>query len=399
VSVSARQPPAVIVPDGQTALGLVRSLAPQGVVCTVCAWNQLGPAAYSRHARVIRCPPPSSGRAFIDALIRIGRSFSTRPVLFTADETSTLLADYRREELSAHFDLGLASAPQLGELVYKPRLYQICADAGVPTPETWLLNGEPPPVGLSYPAVLKPAQRVIHRGNYQTRSFRFEFGAKAVLVRNAAEARTIATRAQQLGFEVLLQRLVAGPVTNLLTAGVFAGRKGGRALFTARKLAQVPHDFGDGAVVEGVPLPEVGPPALRLVEQSGLVGMADIEFKRDSADGQLKLLDVNPRPWLWIELATRCGVNLPHLLYEEAIASRDAATPVQTTDNITWCSTRSLLRIMRRAHGREGRVALGAAVRAWRRDPSGDDVGWRMAVRQGFWRDLLRAARGQLPEM
>ncbi len=394
-----RLPPAVIVPDCATALGLVRSLAPRGVACTVCAWNELGPARYSRQARVVACPPPTAGRAFVDALRAIGRSFATRPVLFTADETSTLLADRARAELAAEFDLALASSPQLGDLLYKPRLYQLCAAAGVPTPQTWLIDEGRLPADLSYPLVLKPAQRVIHCGDYRVRSFRLEFGGKAVLVRNAAEAGSIAARARELGFEVLLQRPLAGPVTDLLTAGVFAGSDGRRALFTARKLAQSPPDFGDGAVVEGVVLPEVGPPAWRLIEHTGFVGLADIEFKRDPADGELKLLDVNPRPWLWIELAERCGINLPYLLYREAIGRPDGAVPTQQPGRAFWCSPRALLRAVRVTQGADRRAIVRAAVVSWRNVRRRDGVLMRMARRPGFWRDLLRAARGQLTEM
>lgn len=389
-------PPAVIVPDGRTALGLVRSLAPRGVPCTIGAWNELGPACYSRDAEVIRCPAPRAGRAFLDALIAVGRSFTTRPVLFTADETSTLLADCARDELAAHFHLALGSSPQLGALLNKPRLYELCAAAGLSTPATRIVNDGTILAGLSYPLVLKPAQRVIHCGNYQMRSFRLEFGCKAVLVHDASEAQALAARAKKRGFEMLLQHPIEGPVTDLVTAGVFAGSDGTRAGFTARKLAQSPADFGDGSVVEGVPLPEVAELAWRLIDQSGFVGVADIEFKRDSIDGQLKLLDVNPRPWLWIDLARRCGVNLPYLLYREAIARQNNHVPVQHPRVIAWCSARGLLGM---ARGKGSRRVLGAALRSWSHYPSGDRTLTHMLLHPGFWRDLLRMARGQLVEM
>jgi len=48
-------------------------------------------------------------------------------------------------------------------------------------------------------------------------------------------------------------------------------------------------------------------------------GIADIEFKRDEATKTYKLLDINPRPWLWMNLPTACGVNLAQAAYTDAI--------------------------------------------------------------------------------
>jgi predicted ATP-grasp superfamily ATP-dependent carboligase len=44
-------------------------------------------------------------------------------------------------------------------------------------------------------------------------------------------------------------------------------------------------------------------------------GIIEIEFKRDPRDGQLKLLDMNPRVWGWHTLGARAGVDFPYLLW------------------------------------------------------------------------------------
>jgi D-aspartate ligase len=393
----SESPAALIAPDSLTALGLVRSLGPRGVRCTVATSGALGPARYSRYADAVACPQPREGRGFVDALLDIGRSFPVPPLLFVTDECSMLLVERAREELAAHFLLTIPSPAQFEQLVPKPRLYAVGAAAGVPVPHTWALSDHSIPPGLEYPLVLKPANRVIRVGDYQLRSFRDEFGCKALLVANAKEAAAACGRAWALGFEVLLQEAVPGPVNELLTAGVFAGSNGGRVVFTARKLAQVPADFGDGSVVEGVPLPELEPLVSRLLDYTGLVGLADIEFKRDARDGRIKLLDVNPRPWLWIELASRCGVNLPYLLYCAA-AGRDAPLQVQTAERIVWCSMRALFR---RSRGRSSsdyravlhglaRVARGAGIEAI---VAPHDPLWRMFTAPRFWRAALGGGR------
>jgi predicted ATP-grasp superfamily ATP-dependent carboligase len=192
---------------------------------------------------VVACLQPSKGRGFVDALLDIGRSFPAPPLLFVTDESSMLLVERAREELAAHLLLTIPSATLFGQLVSKARLYEVGAAAGVPVPQTWVLSDRPIPSGLEYPLVMKPASRVIRITDYQLRSFRREFGCKALLVANAEEATAVSSRARALGFEMLLQEVVPGPVNELLTAGMFAGSTGSRALFTARKLAQVPAEF------------------------------------------------------------------------------------------------------------------------------------------------------------
>jgi D-aspartate ligase len=390
---------ALIVPDNLAALGVVRSLAPQGVTCTVCASSALGPAQYSRYARAVACPPPSAGRAFIDALVDIGRSFRVPPVLFVTAEAPMLLVERAREELAARFRLTIPPPEQFERLASKARLYALGAAAGVPVPKTWVLGDGTIPSGLHYPLVMKPTERVIRIAEYRVRTFRGEFGCKALLVANAGEAARVDRRARALGFEMLLQEAIPGPVSNLLTAAVFAGSNGDRAVFTARKLAQVPADFGDGSVVEAVPIPELELLVSRLLDHAGFVGLADIEFKRDALDGQMKLLDMNLRPWLWIDLASRCGVNLPYLLYCEA-AQRAMPAQAQRPERVVWCSVRSLLR-RSRGHGRETdrtvlrallSVARGAGI-----EPTfaRHDVLWRMLVSPRFWRDAVRRGRGE----
>ena len=54
----------------------------------------------------------------------------------------------------------------------------------------------------------------------------------------------------------------------------------------------------------------------------GFDGLVEVEFKRDPRDGELKLLDINPRVWGWHTLAQRAGVDFPYLLWRLARGER-----------------------------------------------------------------------------
>ena len=50
----------------------------------------------------------------------------------------------------------------------------------------------------------------------------------------------------------------------------------------------------------------------------GLRGLAKVDFKR-APDGELRLLEVNPRFTLWHHLAAVAGVNIPELVYADLV--------------------------------------------------------------------------------
>ena len=59
--------------------------------------------------------------------------------------------------------------------------------------------------------------------------------------------------------------------------------------------------------------------AVNVLDALAFHGISQVEVKRDHRDGRDYLIEVNPRSWLWISLATRCGVNLPLACYLDAI--------------------------------------------------------------------------------
>ena len=59
--------------------------------------------------------------------------------------------------------------------------------------------------------------------------------------------------------------------------------------------------------------------SLRFLEATEYVGLCGIEYKRDSRDGQMKAIEFNARFGLWDILATRCGIDIPYIAYQDAV--------------------------------------------------------------------------------
>jgi D-aspartate ligase len=56
----------------------------------------------------------------------------------------------------------------------------------------------------------------------------------------------------------------------------------------------------------------------RVFEAVHYRGIFSAEFKRDPRDGLFKLLEINTRPWWFIDFAVRCGVDVCRMAYDDA---------------------------------------------------------------------------------
>src|SRR5262249_40257012 len=145
----------------------------------------------------------------------------------------------------------------------------------------------------------------------------------------------------------LAQSIVPGPDTNMYEFWTYVDQQGTPLVaFEERKLRQFPPGFGEGALVESVDSPELRDVAIEFLRRIDYRGMASLEFKRDTRDGGLKLIELNPRIALQNSLATTCGVNLPLLQYLDLTGQ--SPQPVRVArPGVKWLNVRSDFRSFR----------------------------------------------------
>jgi predicted ATP-grasp superfamily ATP-dependent carboligase len=83
-----------------------------------------------------------------------------------------------------------------------------------------------------------------------------------------------------------------------------------------------PAPFGNSTLSETIPLNQVQgaiDTLERIWSATQYCGVFDAEFKYDERDGQFKIVEINARPWWFVEFATRCGVNLCQMSYRHAL--------------------------------------------------------------------------------
>ena len=228
------------------------------------------------------------------------------------------------EQILRRFPASVAPLEALNVLVDKARFATTLERLKLPHPTTRLLESAGDldliPDSVLQSSFLKP----VHSQQFFAR-----FGVKAFRIADRSTAKERLSECIDGGFQMMLQEYIPGPPGNHYFVDGFVDRGGvTRAIFARRRLRMSPPDFGNSTLMISVPVEETGDASGTLKSLFADIryrGIFSAEFKRDPRDASFNLIEVNARPWWYVEFAARCGVNVC------ALAIRDAlGYPVET---------------------------------------------------------------------
>lgn len=220
--------------------------------------------------------------------------------------------------LTNRFPASIAPPAAIETMLDKWRFAQLLEQERIPHPQTILLQSpeelEARPETAFNHTFLKP------RASHQ---FFQAYGVKACMVKNRTDAIRTLRDVSRDGFSMMLQEYIPGPPCAHYFIDGFIDRNGRVcARFARRRLRMHPTDFGNSTFMISVPLEDVAGAAQTLDRLWAVVpyrGIFSAEFKYDERDGLFKILEVNARPWWYIEFAARSGVDVCRLAYLDAL--------------------------------------------------------------------------------
>lgn len=305
--------PVLALGRGLTLTGVMRILGRAKVpLYSVCSETD-----YSVHSRWYHEPPLKGAHDLAPRELELFlRSLPLeRAVLMPcADDWLQAVADLPAS-LKERFPSSLSPQTTVRTMVDKWRFAQLLEASQIPHPRTLLLASlqqlQDLPETDSGTFILKPLV---------SQEFLREHGVKGYIVANRAEALRIAASVR---FPIMLQEYIPGPPTASFFVDGFVDRHGAIcARFARQRLRIYPAGLGNSSLMVSISLNEVGAAVSTLDHLLGSIpyrGIFCAEFKFDVRDGLFKILEINARPWWYIEFAARCGVDVCRLAYLDAL--------------------------------------------------------------------------------
>ncbi len=274
-------------------LGVVRSLGRCGVDVYAITEGRFTPAAVSSHLRGRFSWPTSGGEdpaELAEGLHGIARTHGRPAVLVPTDDESAIAISELGDDLADDFLFPRCVDPGLPRrLASKEGLARLCAQHGVPTPQTVvpasLDDVEEYATHGSFPVVVKSRAPFERHSNPTVRS--------STVVPSPDELRALALDWRD-DPGVILQEYLPREDSEDWVVHAWSGA-GATSVFTGVKLRSWPPRAGVTTAGRACWNPELAELATRLFTATGFSGIADLDFRRDRRDDRYKLVDFNPR--------------------------------------------------------------------------------------------------------
>jgi predicted ATP-grasp superfamily ATP-dependent carboligase len=328
IRAEADWPAAVIAGAYQTGVLAVRGLSRRGVRVSCFDSNPKFEGFRSVYGKAHLCPNPDSDpRGWVAFMIALSERVGGKPALICSSDQFVSAVARHAEELSRHFLLS-AGIRLHGLLATKQTQYELAVRHGMPLPRTQFVHSAAEVTAFAeeaqFPCLVKP----IHFREWQ--AFPPEhplFHEKVAIAASPADLARNWQLASTVNGSVILQEIIQGPDANkrvYLSCYDRGSRRIANAMF--RELRCSPLQFGPATVTEPVVDAETDDVCDRFLRSMGYSGICEIEMKRDTRDGRVKLIEANPRLSGGGDAAPYAGVDLCWLHYLDMIGQ--TVTPV-----------------------------------------------------------------------
>ena len=318
-------PSAVVLGGYYTGVNLTRYLVRRGVT-TYCLDNDRNRQAFrSVYGTTLQCPDPDHNpEGWLQFMLDLAGKAGGKPVLIPSADAYVLAMAHLADELAKAYMFDREAAVLHGILAAKERQYDLAVERGMPLPRTKFAKtvGEVCEFGSSaqFPCVIKPVRSYDWAQVPRDHPLANRKVVPAGTPKELEERyRIVAT----VNPEVVVQEVIEGPERDkFVYLSCYSTDRRRIARCIVRELRTAPIIYGNASIVEPVEDDEVDSICDGFLQRIGYSGLCEIEVKRDSRDGQIKMIEANARYTGTSDAAPYAGVDLGWLHYLDLIGQR-----------------------------------------------------------------------------
>lgn len=324
-------PPVVVASVFQTGLNLMRDLLRRGVRTVGIDCDKSHEGFRSSYGKSYLCPNPDTHpEDWIAFMVEIAQNLGGKPVIIPAADIFVSALGRHVDELKEHYIFSLDSISVQAALATKEQQYALAAQHGLPIPRTVYVQSradlERFAVDARFPCLIKPRHQREWDSLPEGNKLR---GLKLSTADTAEQLLADYAFTEPYRPEVVAQEIIAGgddaKYCYLSVYGAGSRRLGHTVV---HELRAHPVLFGSGSIVEPVIDQEIATLCDAFLRGVGYVGICEIEVKRDTRDGVVRLIEANPRYSVTADASVHAGVDIGWLHYLDLIGqSVDPAEP------------------------------------------------------------------------
>ena len=306
-------------------LAIARSLGRHGIPIFLLSRGEKKPlSSFSKFVKGIFFNPDPlvDEEDFTRSLLNFGeelnKKYQRRILLFPTDDGSLLLLARNFAALKRYFVI--LNDPQEKNILrfsQKIYLFQTLRDSGCSDflPLTLFCQKEDEVESIknsiSLPCIIKPSEKDINFSFYE------KYNSKILLAESEDDLEKKLIELLSENHKLLVQELVSHKPGKEISWYGYRSKSGEVFGVTARQVRKSPQIGGTATFLEAEEIPQIHPYAHRALKALDFWGICEVEFMLDERKTEYKIIEFNPRCWLQLSLATRTGLNLPLLAYQE----------------------------------------------------------------------------------
>jgi predicted ATP-grasp superfamily ATP-dependent carboligase len=318
--------PVLIIPGSDaTELAIARSLGKYKIPIYIISRGAQKPlSSYSKYVigTIYSADPLIDEKGFISSLKSIGKKFlekyKRKILIFSTDDSGLLLLARNYTLLKKYFViLGDPEEKDILKFSQKDYFFQklqnVECSEFVPLTlfcfkkeDIELIKKE-----ITFPCIVKPSEKDLSFSFYK------RYGSKIIVIKDKQTLEKALFELLSKNYKLIIQEMVHDRPGKEICWWGYRNKKGEVFGMTIREIRKFPHIGGTATfeIVEEVP--EIHNYVDKILNYINFWGMSEIPFMEKEGKKEYKVLEINPRCWLQIQLATEVGLNFPYVAYKE----------------------------------------------------------------------------------